>query len=50
MRDGITDVFPTNEVVNDETTCSGHLMREFIHCCMFCCNTIFGTVCIFLNG
>lgn len=43
------DVFPTNKVVNDEITCSRHLMEEIIHCCM-CYNTVFGTACVFLNG
>ena len=38
MRDAITDVLPTNKVVNDEITCSRHLMIEIIHCCMFHCN------------
>lgn len=43
------DVFPTNKVVNDEITCSRRLMIEVFHCCMFHRNTIFGTVCVFLN-
>lgn len=47
VRDGIMDVFPTTKAVNCEITCSQHLI---IHCCMFCCNTVFGTVPVFLNG
>lgn len=50
VRDGIKAVFPTNKVVHDKITCSRHLKIEIIHCCMFCCNTVFGTVYVFLNG
>lgn len=50
VRDGIMDVFPTTKAVNCEIMCSRHLIIEIIHCCMFCCNTVFGTVCVFLNG